>query len=220
MSQKICIIWAWSGVWKALFEYYTQEWNDVVAITRQDIDLSQETDIKKLCLDVSTIQYDLIIYSAWVWTHRVFSGMTDSEVSEQVWVNTLAPLRLLRVLQRDTKFVYLSSIMRHIPVTNMSVYASMKSATTQTLRSIMREDRQRSILSIDLWAMKTPMHLKAWLPEMVGKDVSEILPKLIKIIDSKEGSIVLCWSWWFVVYFVFPVLRLYIFIKLLWKKSS
>jgi hypothetical protein len=30
------------------------------------------------------------------------------------------------------------------------------------------------------------MHLKAGLPEMVGKDTSEILPKLIKTIDSKE----------------------------------
>lgn len=220
MPKKICIIWAWSGIWQALFEYYTDRWDDVVAITRQDRDLSQETDIKKLCQDISTMQYDTVIYSAWVGTHKVFLQTTDREISEQVRVNTLAPLMLLSVLPKATKFVYLSSIMQYIPAKNLSVYASMKRATTQVLRTIMFEDTQRKILSIDLWAIKTPMHLKAGLPEMVGKDISEILPKLIKTIDSKEGSIVLCWSWWFVVYFVFPVLRLYIFIRLLWKRFS
>ena len=209
MKQKICIIWSSSGVGKALSEYYHAQGDEVDDITRQDYDLGESDDITKLGVHLSEKQYDILIYSAGIWYYKVFESLTDTEIQEQISVNTTAPLKILQSLSKDTKFVYLSSIMRYIPAKNMSVYASMKQATSQTLRTLKNENPERNILNIDLWAMKTPMHLKAGMQKTVGQDVERILPKLVKVIETKQGSVILLWQWKFLVYIVFPLLRIF-----------
>lgn len=212
--KKILIIWSSSGVGLALWEYYKTQWDDVISVTRDDYNLSNIQDIQKLSQDISQNNYDLVIYSAGVGYYKKFWELSSQELSEQIFVNTLAPLEILRnslkVFQKNnTKFVYLSSIMRHIPAKNMSVYAGMKQTTSQTLNTIKIEYPEINILNIDLGAIQTPMHQKAGLPKTVWKQVSKILPKLVKAIDTKQGSVTLLWEWKFMVYIIFPILRIF-----------
>ena len=208
--KKLCIIWAGSGVGEALAKYYSAEWLHVDEITRKQVDLSREEDIMKLAEEISQSDYDLVIFSAGVWYHRTFGSLSFEEISEQILVNTIAPLQILRTLWEQTKFVYLSSVMQYIPAKNMSVYASMKRATSQTLRAIRIENSKKKILDIDLWAVKTPMHLKAGMKKMVGKDLEQVIPKLVKKIENKQGSRTLFWDWWIMIYLVFPIYRIFL----------
>ncbi len=208
--KKLCIIWAGSGVGEALAKYYSAEWLHVDEITRKQVDLSREEDIMKLAEEISQSDYDLVIFSAGVWYHRIFGSLSFEETSEQILVNTIAPLQILRTLWEQTKFVYLSSVMQYIPAKNMSVYASMKWATSQTLRAIRIENSKKKILDIDLWAVKTPMHLKAGMKKMVGKDLEQVIPKLVKKIENKQGSRTLFWDWWIMIYLVFPIYRIFL----------
>ena len=218
MKKKICIIWASSGIGLALSVYYRAQWDHIDIINRKQTDLSREDDITKLCQNISENDYDIVIYSAGVWYYKKFEQLTNNELQEQISVNTLAPLRILQSLSSEIKFVYLSSIMRYIPAKNMSVYASMKQASSQTLKTLRLENSARKILNIDLGAIKTPMHIKAGMWKMVWQDLEEILPKLVKTIETKQGSVILLWQWKILVYFVFPILRLFLSVKNLWRK--
>ncbi|MDA9129247.1 SDR family NAD(P)-dependent oxidoreductase [Candidatus Gracilibacteria bacterium] len=225
MKKNICIIGASSGVGKALAEYYSSEGNTVFTPRRAKYNLSNYEEIQKLSDTISEEKYDLVIFSAGVGYYKCFTELSDSELQEQISVNTLAPLKILRknlsiFQQNNTKFVYLSSIMRHIPAKNMSVYASMKQATSQTLKTLRLENKNLSIVNIDLGAIQTPMHLKAGMQKTVGKKVSEILPKLIKTLETQEGSIMLLWQWKILVYFVFPVLKFSLACKMFHRNIS
>ena len=219
MKKNICIIWASSGVWLALSEYYRAQWNTVDTINRRQCDLSNDSDTTKLCQDISKKKYDILIYAAGVWYYKIFEKLTDTETQEQVSVNTLTPLRILQSLQEKTKFVYLSSIMRYSPAKNMSVYAGMKQATSQTLRTLRIESSQRNILNIDLGAIKTPMHIKAGMWKMFGKEIEEVIPKLVYAIENKQGSIILLWQWKILIYLVFPFYRIYCFFILSFRSK-
>lgn len=213
MKKKICIIWSSSGVWSALSEYYKNQWNIVHDIHRKQRDLSKEYDITQLCTDISQEEYDIVIFSAGVWYHRSFESLMAHEISEQIFVNTFAPLQLIHSLWKDTKFVYLSSIMQYIPAKNMSVYSGMKRATSQTLKAIRLENPSRSILDIDLGAVKTPMHIKAGMKKSVWKNIETVIPKLVYAIENKHGSTTLFWDWWLMIYIIFPLMRVFLLFK-------
>jgi len=132
--KKICVIWAGSGIGQALSVYYKKNWYSVDSITREYANLSYTDDIEKLLEKIKKQNYDIVIYSAGVWYYKNFNSLTPTEIREQIYVNTLAPLQVFHALTSNTKFVYLSSIMQYIPAKNMSVYASMKHATSQTIQ--------------------------------------------------------------------------------------
>lgn len=207
--KSICIIWSWSGIWKALSEYYAQGTSHLRCYTRWDYDLKKPEDVEKLAYELSRSNFDLVIFAAGVWYRREFYDLSSENISQQVLVNTLAPLMLLKSVNRKTKFVYLSSIMQYISPKNMSVYAASKRSVSQVLEALGSKD----ILSVDLWAVKTPMHLKAWMPKMVWKDMEVVLPKLVNAIDHSYGRKTLFWDWWCMVYIVFPLIRLVWIIK-------
>jgi short-subunit dehydrogenase len=77
-------------------------------------------------------------------------SLTQDEISEQIFVNTLAPLYIVQSMNKESKFVFISSIMQYIPAKNMSVYAAMKRATSQTLEAINVENKDIKLLTIDL----------------------------------------------------------------------
>ena len=223
MKKSICIIWASSWVWQALSEYYRAQWDEVFAPTRSEYNLSNTSDIQEISKHISENNIDIVIFSAGVWFYKYFWELSEWELQEQILVNTLAPLEILRnnrqnFQKNNTKFVYLSSIMRHIPAKNMSVYASMKQATSQALYTLMLENANLRILHIDLWAIQTPMHLKAGMQKTVWKNISEILPKLIRTISTKQGSIILLWQWKILVYLVFPALKICFVCKMFYRK--
>jgi len=207
--KKICIIWAWSWIGKALAEYYEDSQTEIEIFTRNDANLSDLSDIKNLSEKIWAANYDIVIFSAWVWYHALFEKLSSDQISEQIFVNTLAPLQIYKALPYTTKFVYLSSIMQYIPAKKMSVYAAMKHATSQTLSAV----GDKNILSIDLWAVKTDMHLKAGMKKKVWRDIIKVIPKLVKVIENKQGSKILFWDWWCMIYIVFPFYRIFLKMK-------
>jgi len=206
IMKKICIIWAWSWIGKVLAEYYKNSQIEVDSFTRNDGDLSELSDIKKLSKRIWAANYDFVIFSAGIGYHALFEKLSSEQISEQVMVNTLAPLHILKWFKDTTKFVYLSSIIQYIPAKNMPVYAAMKHATSQTLSAI----GNKNILSVDLWAVKTDMHIKAGMKRKVGRDIEKIIPKLVKTIEKKHGSKTLFWDWWCLIYIVFPLYRIFL----------
>jgi len=216
--KKICIIWAGSWIGKALAEYYTQVWNHVDMIARQDIDVQKQDQRDLLRQKVIHWKYDIVIYSAGVWYHKHFSELSQDEIYSQILVNTLAPLQILSCIWKTTVFVYLSSIVQYIPTKNMSVYAASKRAMSQTLAAVQIENSEIQTLCIDLWAVKTDMHLKAGLTKRVGKDLEKVIPRLVKAIETSRGTKTLFWDWWMTIYIVFPIYRLFLICKNIWNK--
>jgi len=207
--KKILIIWAWSGIGKSLSEYYKKQGYDISVLTRSDYDLWDMNQLEMLWKELHSSSYDIIIFSAGVWYHREFRGLSTKEISEQIIVNTLAPITVLRAIEPEVKFVYLSSIMQHIPAKNMSIYSAMKRATSQALTAVSLE-QNNNILSIDLWAVKTQMHIKAGMNKMVWKDIQKIIPKLTKAIESKKWTTTLFWDWWIMIYLIFPIYKIFL----------
>jgi len=207
--KKICIIWVSSWIGQALEKYYRDAWHDVFWVSRVQYDLTKEDHIMQLAHKIQEDSYDLVIFSAGVWYHKAFDRLEPQEISEQISVNTLAPLQILRTISSSTKFVYLSSVMQYILAKNMAVYGGMKRATSQTLQTVRWENPQMKILNIDLWAVKSPMHLKAGMKEMVGKDIETVIPKLVRAIEKNTGTKTLFWDWWMMIYIVFPLYRTY-----------
>ena len=211
--KRICVIWAGSGIGEALFLHYKRSGYDVDSITREDADLSNTQDTIQLIEKIKKQGYDIVIFSAGVWYYKEFASLTSQEIREQVYVNTLTPLQVLLALGVKTKFVYLSSIMQYIPAKNMSIYASMKRATSQTILAIQTESGDRKVLSIDLGAVKTPMHIKAGMKKTVWRDIEKVLPKLIKVIEKKQWTKTLFFDWWFMIHVIFPLYSLFLKLK-------
>lgn len=211
--KKICIIWASSWIGLALAEYYKKTWEHVDVFTRETADLSVHEDIIELSQNISQWDYNTVIFSAWVWYHKSFRLLSSDQISEQVFVNTLAPLQILRTLPQKTKFVYLSSVMQYIPAKNMAVYAAMKRATSHALTTLRYEEKKSQILCVDLWAVKTPMHIKAGMKKMVWKDIETVIPKLVQAIENKQGTTTLFLDWFLMMHIVFPLMRIFLKIK-------
>jgi hypothetical protein len=94
----------------------------------------------------------------------------------------------------------------------------MKRATSQTLEAINVENKDIKLLTIDLWAVKTPMHIKAGMKKKVWRDIEKVIPKLVSAIEKKQGNITLFLDWKIIIYIVFPLYRLFLWIKNIWNK--
>lgn len=238
--DKICIIWASSGIGLEALEQYTKKWY-IVDFTLRDIaqksefqkkfpkshiyivDLSVLEQISSFGEDLSDRFYDAIIFAAWVWYYKTFENLKTQQLTEQLRVNTLAPIQILQEYfvthdYVDTKFVYLSSVVERIPSKNSSVYSASKAAATQILLAYKRESPDLRILILMLWAVKTPMHEKSGFWKPVGKNLGKTVKKLIKTVDRHEGVRTLYLDWLIVLWIVFPLYNFYLFLKNIWSK--
>jgi short-subunit dehydrogenase len=238
--KKICIIWASSGIGKEALEQYTQIWY-IVDFTLRDsrqkwefqklypksriytVDLNVLEQISSFWESISDTFYDIIIFAAGVGYYKTFENLKTQQLTEQLRVNTLAPIQILQEYfvshdYADTKFVYLSSVLERIPSKNMSVYSASKSAATQILSAYKRESSELKILIVMLWAVKTPMHIKSWLERSVWKNLHKTVKKLIKTIDRHEWIRTLYLDWVLILWIIFPLYNLYHFLKNIWSK--
>jgi len=238
--KKICIIWASSGIGLETLEQYTKKWYTVDFTLRNTsqkiefqkrfpkshiyiVDLSQLNQIASFWEDVSDRFYDTIIFAAGVWYYKIFENLKAEELTEQLRVNTLAPIQILQEYFMshdyiDTKFVYLSSVMERIPSKNMSIYGASKRAATQILWAYKSESPELKILIVMLGAVKTPMHEKSGLWKPVWKKLQKTVQKLLKTIERYEGTRTLYIDWLFILWFVFPLYNLFLFFKNIWSK--
>lgn len=238
--KKICIIWASSGIGLEALEQYTKKWYSVDFTLR---DTYQKSDFQKkfpkshiYIVDLNILEqiltfgeelsdrfYDTIIFSAGVWSYKTFENLKSQELTQQLRVNTLAPIQILQEYfmshdYSDTKFVYLSSVVERIPSKNMSVYSASKTATTQILRAYKTESPELKVLIVMLWAVKTPMHEKSGFWKPIWKNLEKTVKKLIKTIDRHEWVRTLYFDWLLVLWLIFPLYNLYLFLKNIWSK--
>ena len=187
------------------------------------VDFSQLSQIASFWEDVSDRFYDTIIFAAGVWYYKTFENLKTQELTQQLRVNTLAPVQILQEYfvshdYADTKFVYLSSVMERIPSKNMSIYGASKRAATQILWAYKSESPDLKILIVMLWAVKTPIHEKSGFGKPVGKALKKTVIKLIKTIDRHEWVRTLYLDWLLILWLVFPLYNLYLFFKNIWSK--
>jgi len=238
--KKICIIWWGSWIGLEALEQYTKLWY-IVDFTLRNVtqksefqerfpkshihivDLNQWEQILAFGEDIADRFYDTIIFTAGVWYYKTFENLKTPQLSEQLRVNTLAPIQILSEYfeshdYQDTKFVYLSSVMERVPSKNMSVYSASKSAASKVLLAYKQESPELRILIVMLWAVKTPMHIKSWLWKMVWKDLSKTVKRLIKTIERHEWVRTLYFDWVIILWIVFPLYNFYLFLKNIWSK--
>lgn len=238
--KKICVIWASSWIGLEAVKQYIKKWY-IVDFTLRDsaqksefqkrfpkshiyiVDLNELDQIASFWEDVSDRFYDTIIFAAGVWYYKTFENIKTQQLTEQLRVNTLAPIQILSEYfashdYEDTKFVYLSSVMERIPSKNMSIYAASKRAATQILWAYKSESPELKILIVMLWAVKTPMHEKSGLWKPVGKNLQKTVQKLLKTIERHEGTRTLYIDWLVILWFVFPLYNLFLFFKNIWNK--
>jgi len=238
--KKICIIWAGSWIGWETLEQYVELWYSVDFTLRNSsqkseyqkrfpkshiyiVDLNQLDQIASFWEDISDKFYDVIIFAAGVWYYKTFENLKTPQLTEQLRVNTLAPIQILSEYfenhdYQDTKFVYLSSVMEWVPSKNMSVYSASKSAATKVLLAYKQESPELRILIIILWAVKTPMHEKSGMWKPVGKNLKNTVKKLIKTVEKFEGIRTLYIDWLMILWIVFPLYNLYLFLKNIWSK--
>ncbi len=238
--KKICIIWASSWIGLEALEQYTKKWYIVdfslrSAAQKADfqkrfpkshiyiVDLNELDQIASFWEDLSDRFYDTIIFAAGVWYHKTFENVKAVELTEQLRVNTLAPVQILQEYfvshdYIDTKFVYLSSVMERIPGKNMSIYGASKRAATQILSAYKAESPELRILILMLWAVKTPMHEKSGFWKAVGKNLEKTVKKLINTVERHEWIRTLYLDWLILLWIVFPIYNLYLFLKNIWSK--
>lgn len=133
--------------------------------------------------------------------------MQSSGISEQMSVNTTAPLEIIHsclseCIQNKTKIVYLSSLTADMPLTNMSVYAASKRATNYALERISQSHPDLRLLNLHLGAVQTPMHIRSGMQEMKGRKLEEVIPKMITYIETKCGNRWMYPDWLFASYIV------------------
>lgn len=238
--KKICIIWASSWIGLELLQQYTKLWYSVDFTLRNQtqksdfqksfptshiyfVDLNNLEQISTFAQAISERFYDTIIFAAGVWYYTTFDTLKSQQLTEQLRVNTLAPIQILQEYftehdYLDTKFVYLSSVMERIPSKNMSIYAASKRAATQILWAYKAESPELRVLIVMLWAVKTPMHEKSGFWKSVGKNLKMTVKKLIKTVERHEGTRTLYIDWLLVLWIVFPLYNLYLFLKNIWSK--
>lgn len=232
--KHICIIGASSGIGKELAKNYSTDTNIHLSLVvrskdaKKELekllswkvhihvsDLEERDERKKLLSKLKKDHIDTLIYAAGVGYYKKFFEQKSKEISAQSEVNTTFVAELIHALYKDEKqrkswvFVYLSSIISEIPAKHISVYGASKLNTKRMLQTIGAEYPDFHYVLVQLWAVKTPMHIKSWYGQPIWRDPKIVAEKIQKLTTKKRGIYTPFISWKIQVYLIFPVVRIF-----------
>lgn len=131
--KRVLITGGSRGIGKAIAEEFAQKGYEVVAPSRQELDLSDAASIERYILkQKGQAPFDAIINNAGCNNIHLVEEVTDKELEEMIKVNLIAPIRLLRGLvppmkkQRYGRIVNIASVWAVVSKAGRCVYSATK----------------------------------------------------------------------------------------------
>ena len=218
--MNIFITWVSSWIGRNLLEKYTESGNKVYGVVRTQkqkeeiqeefsktkiyvCDLSDVVMVQKLWKTIQKEAFDIMILNAWYWEYKKFTKHNDKEILHQILVNLYTPISLIsnylkNDIVKNTKIVFISSIVWSMPIKNLSVYGASKWWLSHFYRVFKKEHPNIDSLCLELWSTKTPMHTKSGMDNMKWRNLEKVSHKIIQYIEIKQWIRHMYLDWWLI----------------------
>ena len=179
------------GIGKAIVSKFVEKSIDVIVPTRNELDLSSDNSIEEFSAKFNT-PIDILINNAGINKISLLENISDSEISEVLMVNLVAPIKLIRNLlpllkqSNNAKIVNISSIWSIVSKEGRSIYSISKSGIDALTRSLALELAEIPILinSVAPGYVNTELTLKNNSASQL-EDIKKLIP-LKRLANPKE----------------------------------
>lgn len=202
-NKNILITWVSFGIGNYLANNLTKDYN-IYGISRRDpnidwlnfcsVDLKDNSQIKKNIDSIKNIDFDTVIFNAWVWFFDKFQNVEDEEIIETFQINILANIFLLKELLKfispKTKLIFIWSIAGKKFFKYWSIYQASKFALRWFVWSI-RNELKNKVFLINPQFVDTSNFYKNYRIELTWKfketKVEDIFETVSNILNWKEN---------------------------------
>lgn len=132
MHKRVLITGGARGIGKAVVEVFTNNGYEVIAPTRQRLDLSDNNSVETFVNENKTDGFDIIVNNAGCNDINNIENITDEEMNKMMSVNLLSPIRLLRGFvpymkeQKYGRIVNIGSIWAVVSKGGRCIYSATK----------------------------------------------------------------------------------------------
>ncbi|HPE38092.1 MAG TPA: SDR family NAD(P)-dependent oxidoreductase [Bacillota bacterium] len=153
MSKKTALVTGGSrGIGKAIADQLRNEGYDVIAPSRNEMDLSDDESVMKYCQYLSGIKIDVVINNAGINDINDIERISDEELDRMIEVNLRSPIRILRAVVPKMKennygrIVNIGSIWGIVSKRGRTVYSVTKHGIHGLTKTLAVELAPNSIL--------------------------------------------------------------------------
>lgn len=100
---NVFITGASRGIGKAIKSIYLSNGYNVIAPTRQELDLADASSVEKFLQNNKDLQVDILINNAGINDINLIENVTDKEIDDTLEINVVSPLKLLRAFVPNMK---------------------------------------------------------------------------------------------------------------------
>lgn len=100
---NVFITGASRGIGKAIKNIYLSNGYNVIAPTRQELDLADANSVEKFLQNNKGLQIDILINNAGINDINLIENVTDKEIDDTFEINVVSPLKLLRAFVPNMK---------------------------------------------------------------------------------------------------------------------
>ena len=142
MNGRVALITgAARGIGSAIAQLFQEQGAKILVPTRKELDLSSNDSIDRYCSQLD-LQVDIIVNNAGINPLGAADEFSDTELTETLQVNLVAPMRLIRALSPEMaqrgygRIVNISSIWSEVAKPRRFVYATTKSGINGMTRAL------------------------------------------------------------------------------------
>lgn len=153
MSKKTALVTGGSrGIGKAIADQLRNEGYDVIAPSRNEMDLSDDESVMKYCQYLSGIKIDVVINNAGINDINDIERISDEELDRMIEVNLRSPIRILRAVvpkmkeNNNGRIVNIGSIWGIVSKRGRTVYSVTKHGIHGLTKTLAVELAPNSIL--------------------------------------------------------------------------
>ena len=150
--RKVLITGAARGIGKAIAQTFEENGYEVVAPTRQELDLKSAESIEKYIEAHKNEYFDVIVNNAGCNDINEITEITDEEIDSMMTVNLIAPIKLLRGFtgamkeHRYGRIVNIASIWAIVSKSGRCVYSATKNGIHGVTNTLAVELAEYNIL--------------------------------------------------------------------------
>jgi len=202
MKNNILITWVSFGIWNYLVNNLVNNYNifwvsrtnpNISQLNFRSLDLKDFSQIKKYVESVKDVNFDTIIFNAWVGFFDKIENIKDEEIVETFQVNILSVIVLLRelltIISPKTKLIFIWSVAGKKFFKYWTVYQASKFALRWFVGSLRNELKNKIHLInpqfVDTWFFKNERIDIDW--NFKETKVDEILEVVNNILEWKEN---------------------------------
>jgi len=202
MKNNILMTWVSFGIWNYLVNNLVNNYNifwvsrtnpNISQLNFHSIDLKDFSQIKKYVESIKDVNFDTIIFNAWVGFFDKIENIKDGEIVETFQVNILSVIVLLRelltIISPKTKLIFIWSVAGKKFFKYWTVYQASKFALRWFVGSLRNELKNKIHLInpqfVDTWFFKNERIDIDW--NFKETKVDEILEVVNNILEWKEN---------------------------------